>query len=193
MNTMTKFISAFLLILVSHLPFAHAQPTQLSGNIAVHIAKTHYLHPVHLLHPYLDVWHMKGPLAERVAISALQKRFTSVNTCTSNDEASIVLLLEPHVFYNPQLHVFHTQFIAQAYTNDGAPITHVRKEAQQLGMLSNTPEFFIEKGYIKAINAVIEALTTDQPFLDALNKNTLIKTDAICHQLDNLPLNNLYY
>jgi hypothetical protein len=192
MNNMTKLISTLCLTLISFTS-AHAEPTQLPGNIAVHIAKAHYLHPVRLLHPYLDVWHMKGPLAEKAVMPVLKAHFTNVNECTSDSEASVVLLLEPHVFYNPQLHVFHTQLIAQAYTNNGAPIMHIKKETQELGMLSSTPDFFIEKAYIKAINAVIEALSSEQPLIDALNKNTPIKAGDICHHLDNLPLNNFYY
>jgi hypothetical protein len=30
-------------------------------------------HPVRLLHPYLDVWHMKGPLAEKAVAKITAK------------------------------------------------------------------------------------------------------------------------
>ena len=67
---MTKFILKLVLMFFSYIALTYAAPTKLPGNIAVHIAKTHYLHPVRLLHPYLDVWHMKGPMAEKAAMAS---------------------------------------------------------------------------------------------------------------------------
>jgi hypothetical protein len=83
-------------LFVSQAAFAQ---TKLPGNVAIHIAKTHYEHPVRLLHPYLDFWHMKGPLAQKAALKTVQKRFAGVTDCKTN--AQVVLLLEPHMFYNP--------------------------------------------------------------------------------------------
>ena len=171
----------------------HAEPAKLPGTIALHIAKTHYLHPVHLLHPYLDVWHMKGPLAEKAAMASLQKRFANVNECTNDSEADVVLLLEPHMFYNPQLRVFHAEYIARAYTGNAEPITRIKKQAEQIGSLGILPDFYMEQGYIKAIDKVIENLVVDQAFLATLDKNSKIKAGAICSELDYLPLDKLYY
>jgi hypothetical protein len=190
---MKKLIQQLLLVFISCIPIAHAAPTKLPGHIAVHIAKTHYLHPVHLLHPYLDVWHMKGPLAEKAAMASLQQRFANVSECTKDSVADVVLLLEPHMFYNPQLHVFHAEFIARAYTSNAEPITRIKKQAEQLGSLGILPDFYMEKGYTKAIDKVIEALVVDQAFLATLDKNNQIKASTICSGLDNLPLDKLYY
>ncbi len=190
---MTKLILTFTLLAISGMPLTYAAPNPQSGNIAIHIAKRHYFHPTRLLHPYLDVWHMKGPLAEKAAMSELQTHFTQVSECTDDSEASMVLLLEPNIFYNAQLRVFHTEFIAHAYTSDGEPITKVRKETQQLGMLSSTPEFYIEKSYSATINKTIEALLADQVFLATLDKNTPIKAGELCKRLDKLPSETFYY
>ena len=102
LQMLTCLVASALIINV-----AMAENAKLAGNIAVHIAKTHYEHPVRMLHPYLDVWHMKGPLAEKAALKTLEKRFAHINMCTKSDNANVVLLLEPHMFYNPQLRVFH--------------------------------------------------------------------------------------
>lgn len=189
---MKKFIP--LLVLVSCITFAHAEPTKLSGNIAVHIAKTHYLNPVRLLHPYLDVWHMKGPLAEKAAITALQKHFPNAKECTKDSKADVVLLLEPHMFYNPQMFVFHAEYIVRAYTNNAdQPIMRIKKQAEQVGNLNITPDFYMEKGYTKAIDKVIADLTVDQAFLATLDKNSPINAGDICNKLDYIPLDKLYY
>ena len=190
---MTKRITTSLLIFISSITLAHAESTKLPGNIAVHIAKTHYLHPVHLLHPYLDVWHMKGPLAEKAAIASLQKHFTNVSECTKESKADVVLLLEPHLFYNPQLRVFHAEFIARAYTSDAEPVTRIKKQAEQIGSIDILPDFYMEKGYTKAIDKVIEKLTVDQVFLATLDKNSAVNAGDLCNKLDYLPLDKLYY
>ena len=103
-----------LLMLLSSQAFAQTAAVKLPGNIAVHIAKRHYEHPVRLLHNFLDVWHMKGPLAEKVAMKALPKRFANVNMCAASSNADVVLLLEPQMFYNQQLQVFHAEIILKA-------------------------------------------------------------------------------
>ncbi len=189
---MKALILRSLLIFFSLSTASYAMP-KLPGNIALHIAKTHYLHPVHLLHPYYDYWHMKGPLAERAALSSLQNRFAHVDECTKNSSADVVLLLEPHMFYNPQLRVFHAEYIARAYTSDGEPITRIKKQAQQIGELSIAPNFYMEKSYTKAINKVVAELATDQAFLASLNKSSQLKAGDICSSLDKQPLERLYY
>ena len=191
---MKKFISLFMFTLMSSFTLAHAEPAKLPGNIAVHIAKTHYLHPVRLLHPYLDVWHMKGPLAEKAAMKSLQKHFPNVKECTNDSKADVVLLLEPHMFYNPQLFVFHGEYIVRAYTgNAEQPITRIKKQAEQLGNLNIVPDFYMEQAYTKAIDKVIAELVVDQAFLATLDKNNTINAGDICNKLDYLPLDKLYY
>ena len=181
---------------------AETAPTKLPGNIAVHIGKTHYEHPVRLLHPYLDVWHMKGPLAEKAALKALKKRFANVSNCS--EAANVVLLLEPHMFYNAQLRVFHGEIIARAYVNGTdvngtvAPtyensLTVIKKQAQQNGELGVKPDFYMEKAYTKAMDKVIKKLETDKAFLATLDKANMDNPKTICDTLDKLPAAKFYY
>ena len=173
----------------------------------MHIGKTHYEHPIRLLHPYLDVWHMKGPLAEKAALKTLKKRFANVGDC--NASANVVLLLEPHMFYNPQLRVFHAEIIARAYTQGAKEtqdtkettlqptyenaITTIKKQAQQQGDLGVTPDFYMEKAYTKAMEKIIKKLETDEAFLAALNKAKMENPRTICDTLDSLPAAKFYY
>lgn len=193
---MFKFIFSLLAGLVI---CSTALADKLPGNIAVHIAKIHYEHPVRLLHPYLDVWHMKGPLAEKAAIKALNKRFANIHMCNDSNNADVVLLLEPHMFYNPQMRVFHAEIIAKAFTNSTAPptfynsITTIKKQAQQNGDLGIKPEFYMEKAYTKAMDKVIKKLETDKAFLATLNKSPPGNAETLCSPLDNLPVTKIYY
>ncbi|MEQ1597872.1 MAG: hypothetical protein ABL880_00750 [Methylotenera sp.] len=190
---MFKFIyAAFIGLIISTNAFAE----KLSGNIAMHIAKVHYEHPVRLLHPYLDVWHMKGPLAEKAALKTLKKRFANVGDC--NAAANVVLLIEPHMFYNAQLRVFHGEIIARVYTSTTdlsaqSAITTIKKQVTQNGDLGVKPDYYMEKAYIKAMEKVIKKLETDKAFLAALDKVKIENPKLICNALDDLPVSKIYY
>ena len=189
---MIKLILAFALIF-SQLTFAENAPTKLPGNIAVHIAKRHYEHPVRLLHPYLDVWHMKGPLAEKVAMNLLPKRFANVNMCAASSNADVVILLEPQMFYNAQLRVFHAEIILKAFTTTNETITTIKKQAQQNGELGVKPEFYMEKAYAKAMEKVIKKLEVDKDFLATLDKAGQNHAETLCPELDKVPVAKIYY
>lgn len=195
---MQKLIFSLLLSLIfSAITHAEVSPVKLPGSIAMHIGKTHYEHPVRLLHPYLDVWHMKGPLAEKATLKVLKKRFANVADCSTS--ANVVLLLEPHMFYNAQLRVFHAEIIARAYTQGADQptyenaITIIKKQAQQQGDLGVTPDFYMEKAYTKAMEKVLKKLETDQAFLATLDKAKMENPKTICDTLDSLPAAKFYY
>ncbi len=193
---MLKLIASLLLSLIL---CNAALADKLPGNIAVHIAKRHYQHPVRLLHPYLDVWHMKGPMAEKVALKTLPKRFTNVAMCANSSNADVVLSLEPQMFYNAQLRVFYAEIIAKAYVANGQPvdqlvaITTVKKQAQQMGDLGIKPDYYMEKAYTKAMDKVIKQLELDSAFLAVLNKTPANKAEILCSALNDLPISKIYY
>ena len=196
LKILLKTIFAFFIGLIfSNLAFAH----QLAGNVAIHIAKRHYEHPVRMLHPYLDVWHMKGPMAEKVALKVLPKHFANLNMCNKSSNADVVISIEPQLFYNAQLRVFHAEIIAKAYVNTGEPIEKlvaiatVKKQAQQNGDLGIKPDYYMEKAYTKAMDKMIKQLETDGAFLAALNKTPANKAETLCAGLDGLPVSKIYY
>ena len=189
-------IKSIFVLLVGLFLSTTANAEKLPGQIALHIAKVHYEHPVRLLHPYLDVWHMKGPLAEKAALKTLQKRFANVGDC--NTAANVVVLIEPHMFYNAQLRVFHAEVIARAYTSTTdlsaqSAITTIKKQAQQTGDLGIKPDFYMEKAYLKAMDKVIKKLDTDKAFLATLNQAKIENPKLICNALDDLPVSKIYY
>lgn len=189
-------LSLFAGLILCTAAYAETSPVKLPGNIAMHIAKMHYEHPVRLLHPYLDVWHMKGPLAEKAVFKTLKKRFSNVDDC--NGKASVVLLIEPHMFYNAQLRVFHAEIIARAYTStidlsSQSAITTVKKQVAQNGDIGIKPDYFMEKAYAKAMEKVIKKLETDKAFLATLSAAKIENPKLICNALDDLPVSKIYY
>ena len=189
------WFALFISLMFANAAIAH----QLAGNVAIHIAKRHYEHPVRMLHPYLDVWHMKGPMAEKVALKVLPKHFANINMCANSSNADVVISIEPQMFYNAQLRVFHAEVIAKAYVNTGEPVDQlvaiatVKKQAQQNGDLGIKPDYYMEKAYTKAMDKMIKQLETDGAFLAALNKNPANKAETLCAGLDNLPVSKIYY
>jgi len=135
--------------------WAMAENTLIPGNIAVHIAQMHYEHPVRLLHPYLDVWHMKGPLAQKAAMSTLNMHFANAQWCDQAKNAAVLIFLEPHMFYNAQLNAYHAEFIAKVFTQTGGigniepAVLRIKKQAQQIGPLTIKPDFYMEKPMLK--------------------------------------------
>ena len=193
---MHKICLTFLFgLLFSNIAFSQ----QLAGNVAIHIAKRHFEHPVRMLHPYLDVWHMKGPMIEKVALTVLPKHFTNITMCANSNNADVVISMEPQMFYNAQLRVFHAEIIAKAYVNTGAPIDQlvaiatVKKQAQQNGDLGIKPDYYMEKAYAKAMEKTIKQLETDGAFLAALHKTPANKAETLCAGLDNVPVSKIYY
>jgi hypothetical protein len=184
----------FLLTLIAGVTLStSAFADKLDGDVAIHIAKRHYEHPVRLLHPYLDVWHMKGPLAEKVALKTFAQAFTNSHLCNETN-ANVTVLLEPQMFYNAQLRVFHAEIIAKAFTTGSEPIVTIKKQAEQNGELGIKPEFYMEKAYTKAMDKVLKKLTKDATFLDALKTNQANQsTQAQCILLDSLPVSKIYY
>lgn len=178
---------------------ALAENNKIPGNIAVHIAKIYYEHPIRLLHPYLDVWHMKGPLAEKAALETLEKHFTNIQRCTSSDNANVIIVLEPRMFYNPQMRVFHADIIAKVSINTAElsdlnqPILTIKKQAQQNGDLSIQPDYYMEKAYVKAMDEIIKELETNSTFLSAVNTPQKGHAKALCSALDNLSIAYIYY
>lgn len=196
---MNYLIPLFCLALCSAPAVAETATPKYQGNMAVHIAQMHYEHPTRLMHPYLDVWHMKGPLAQKVALATLSKRFEHVQWCNQAKHATLVLQLEPHMFYNPQLKVFHAEIIAKAYTQSGGSsnlepaMLKIKKQAQQVGDLNATPAFYMEKAYVKAMDKVIAALEKDAVFVNSLQTTQAKQVETICPALDELPVSKLYY
>lgn len=190
---MHKITRLILIFATSMLTCTSSFAQKLNGNIVVHIAGVHYQHPVRLLHPYIDFWHMKGPMAEKVAFKVLDKQFDNLKLCKNSTNVNAVLMLEPHMFYNAQLNVFHAEFIARVYTKTLEPILTIKKQAQQIGQLNIKPDFYMEKAYTKAMEKVVKKLVADQTLITALTNSQNNTAETLCPALDNLPLAKIYY
>lgn len=102
----------------------------------LYISPNEYNYSVHLLSPYYDYWFTQGPLIEPIAIAALQEKDGQIGICKDNETADRIIRITPHVFYNPQMHVYHSKLEATVYSGGGNVLGNYIGEAQQLGNVS---------------------------------------------------------
>lgn len=127
----------------------------------MYISPNDYNHSVRLLHPYYDYWFAQGPLLEPVALKALQKDTPDVGICKANETADTIIRIKPHLFYNPQMRVFHSKIVATAYSGGGQLLGTYVGEAQQLGLTSvdNATQAYIQRAYKAAMQNLMTKLS----------------------------------
>lgn len=169
-----------------------------NSNIIVQVPQTYYEHPVRLLHPYIDYWHTRAIGAQKAAQKVLSQAGFNVQSCDGNSTAQGALIVEPNMFYNPQMGVFYGQIIAKWYShNDAAaallaPDYVFKGEGQQLGSLRFGAEYAMQQAYTLAMQQVLQQLQQS-----ALNK-TLETAPAknyqgLCQGADQLLKPKLFY
>lgn len=199
----THIVYAWLsvtLVTVALLGFAMTASAN-SGNssITVKIPQTFYQNPVRMLHPYMDYWHNRGEALSQSAQNGFQPLALSSQTCQTNSLSNALVVLEPNMFYNAQLRVFHSQVTAKVYTSNEAsaaltqPDLVITGTGQQLGELSYQAEFFMQKAYDKALTQLSEKLAQSDAFKQSLASNPAKSYQALCQSIDTVTQPKLYF
>lgn len=126
----------------------------------LYISPNDYSHGMRLLHPYYDYWVTQGPLVEPIAFEALKAKDSELAMCNGNETANTIIRIKPHLFYNPQLQVYHSKLVASVYSGSGALLGTYIGEAQQQGYTSidNGTLFHINKVYTLAMQDLMTKL-----------------------------------
>ena len=140
---------------------ADAPITKSNVDTLLFISPNDYSYSVRLLHPYYDYWFAQGPLLEPVALKALQKDTPEIGLCKANETANTIIRIKPHLFYNPQMQVYHSKLVATAYSGDGQLLGTYVGEAQQLGLagLDNAAQTYIQRSYQRAMQDLLTKLS----------------------------------
>ena len=196
MNNLKKLIlaSSVLLslsnsVLAENTVKANVASKSNTTSILVYINPIFYQHPIRMLHPYLDYWHMRGPMFEKIAIEALDNKQTSAQICKSNTDTSLTISLEPYIFYNPQMRVFHSEVIANVYAGKLAPIATYKATAQQQGELNNAADYYLKLAYKKAMHGIVIKMQAD----NSRFKTPVALENNLCLLLDNVPTSRKYF
>lgn len=166
-------------------------------NIMVYINPLFYEHPIRMLHPYLDIWHLRGPMFEKIALKALNNNVvglkssqTNAQTCKPNVDANLTISLEPYMFYNPQMRVFHAEVLAKVYAGRLDAIASFKAKAQQQGEINNVADYYFKKAYGNAMQDIVQQLNnemTAHPVAPSSLENNL------CTLLATVPVTKKYF
>ncbi len=190
---MFKFSLTSIALLLSLTNSGNAFADKIDGNFAILIPNVYFQNPVRLLHPYYDYWHLRGPATQKAAQKVLNEHFANPKFCADNKTPDVVLSLEPQLFFNAQMNVFHAQMTAKVYNSGISPILTIKSEAQEIGLLHSTADFYIDKAYLKVMNLVVKELEKDPIFLSALNSTQKTITNDLCGTLNVLAPNTLFF
>jgi hypothetical protein len=179
--------------LQSSSPADNAKSAESTQSVFV-ISDFFYQHPTRLSNVYYGFWHLKGPALE----SAIKKQNATVNDCDAIDQATLIISVEPYLFYNPQVKTYYTQLIATYYSAKDAdqnkPIYTKNFDTTQFGGLTYLSDQNAEKVYAKAFKQLLES-SQNVPIastmsLDDNNKN---KARALCQTLKRSQPTKFFY
>jgi hypothetical protein len=140
------------------------QAADSKSSVLLYISPNDYNYSVHLLHPYYDYWFEQGPLVAPIALDALKAKLGAVAMCTANETADTIIKIKPHLFYNPQLRVYHSKLVATVYSGSGNLLGRYVGEAQQQGFNSvdTVIKYHLNKVYALAMQELIKKLQSNQ-------------------------------
>lgn len=158
---------------------------EVNSKTLLYISPNDYNYSVHLLAPYYDYWFTQGPLVEPIALKALQEKHGDIALCENNETAETIIRIKPSVFYNPQMHVYHSKLIATVFSGKGDVLGTYVGEAQQLGYTSfdNGTKYHINKVYGLAMQNLMTKLSIN-PSVDVVKSEGKLPCGLIGAQND---------
>ncbi len=163
-----------------------------SASLLVYINPIFYDHPIRLLHPYLDYWHLRGPMFEKIALKTLNNNQISAQSCQPNLDANLTISLEPYMFYNPQMRIFHSEVIAKVYAGKLEPIATYKATAEELGELNNVADYYLKRAYAKAMQSIVTQMQADTDKIK-FNNGAVSLENNLCTLLNTLPTTRRYF
>ena len=77
-----------------------------TSNVLLYIQPYEYSNEVKLAYFWQEYWFAQGPVVEPIAKDKLGKLYGNVNMCEGNDTGTMLLWLQPRMFYNGQAKLF---------------------------------------------------------------------------------------
>lgn len=167
--------------------------------LVLQVPETFYQHPVRLLHPYQMYWHNRAEAAEKAGLSAFQAQNYSTASCEADAQGQALVVIEPNMFYNPQMGVFHTEITAKVYNQPGAdsalgkPLMTVKGQGQSRGWVTYNVDHFASKSYQQAFEQVIQQLQSNPVFEQTIAQTPLQSYQALCTSIDTITQPKLFF
>lgn len=182
MISFTKTLAGMLLLTSLSASVCAAES---NAKTLLYISPNDYNYSVHLLAPYYDYWFAQGPLVEPVVLKALQEKHSDIALCQANETADAIVRIKPSVFYNPQMHVYHSKLVATVFSGKGDVLGTYMGEAQQLGYTSfdNGTKYHLNKVYGLAMQDLMTKLSIN-PSPDGVKSEAKLPCGLIGAQND---------
>ena len=132
---MTRILYQLLFTLLGLSASISAQP-QTNHDYLIYVSKTFDDHSTHLNGLYSQYWVKQAPLLRESAI----KQLKSSSLCEKNNYGSLVLNIEPHLFYNPLLGTLYGSIKTTIYSSELKVIKSFLSEDEIKSRLDVLPE-----------------------------------------------------
>jgi len=193
---MKKILMTVGLICASWIGAAHAAA---NPELVIQVPDTFYKNPVRLLHPYVNYWHNRGESVDKVSLSVFQTQHYDASSCKADAKGQALIVIEPNMFYNPQMGTFHSQITAKVYTKAsaesalGKPLVTAVGEGESRGWITYNVENFAQKSYQQAFAHVIQKLEKDPVFKQSVEQGTVQNFEALCDSINTITQPKLFF
>lgn len=160
-------------------------------NMLLYIQPIEYTNSINVMNYYSKAyWFEQGPVVEPLALKQFNAAFSPVTMCEVGRSAKMIVWLQPRMFYNPQLQMFHGQITANVYTGKGELKSSYVGKSKVHGFVDIKPEKWIDKSYELAISKVVNKIKADKALQGLMNKNDQsAKMDGVsCGVVTSFPI-----
>ena len=161
------------------------------ANMLLYIQPIEYTNSINVMNYYSKAyWFEQGPVVEPLALKQFNAAFSPVTMCEVGRSAKMIVWLQPRMFYNPQLQMFHGQITANVYTGKGELKSSYVGKSKVHGFVDIKPEKWIDKSYELAISKVVNKIKADKALQGLMNKNDQsAKMDGVsCGVVTSFPI-----
>lgn len=184
----------FTLLMCTQLTAYASNPT-----LVLQIPQRFYQHPSHMLGPFAGYWHNRGTIAEQVGVASFQAQQFPTSSCSTEAEGQALVVLEPHIFFNPKVGIFYSEITARVYTKNAAdsalekPLLTLKTEGQSIGTMTHNIEMFTRQAYQQAFDRLLVQLQENSAFQQLVPQAPSQTYHALCESIDTLAQPKLFY
>lgn len=167
------------------------QPADAKADVVLYIQPVEFTNPIKLWHPYTDYWFYQGPVVKPLALKKLGDAYGKAEACDANQSGSMLVWLQPKMFYNPQVQQFYGKITAEVYTGIGKHIGTYVGQANVHGTLGFNAENRIRQSYALAVDDVVSKMKADSALQGQVSGNAASRAETPCSMVTLLPTNAL--
>ena len=140
-----------------------------SGNdYLIYISRSFDKHPTYIKSYSIGYWVPQASILKNSSKSV----FSSSASCEKDNYGSLILSLEPHLFYNPLMTTLYGTISTRVYGLNGKIITTIKSEDEVQGYLSVLHEKLIDRLYKKVLTKLQNQIRTNDAINLYLQKNS---------------------